>query len=106
MVRALVLLFSTFVLGSAGYLAVRRIYWMFQYKQVIQMAYVSLWVGIMIVVSLVAELVYKSTVIPPTWRTWLYITGLGLLFLGMIGVALHQGYRGHWEHGEYDKGEK
>lgn len=75
--------------GLLVYLAVVRFSALIRWKRPFDFAYLCLDVGVAITKLIIDELVFRSSGFPLSWRVLAYTFGESLVFVGVIGVALH-----------------
>jgi len=91
--RNFILGFSAFVVGMCCYMDARHLFDLIARRRSWHVWFVMIYAGVAIIVALIAELIFGVPGVPLTWRTVLYVTGLVLIFVGMVGVAWSVGKR-------------
>jgi hypothetical protein len=89
--RDVILGLSAFVVGMCLYMDSRHLIALVVERKTWQVWFVMIYAGVAIIVGLIAELLFNAPGVPLTWRTALYVTGLALIFVGMVGVAYSVG---------------
>jgi hypothetical protein len=75
--------------GLLLYLAVVRFRALLRWKRPFDLAYLMFDVGVAITKVIIDELVFHSPNFPLSWRVVFYTFGEALIFIGVLGVALH-----------------
>jgi hypothetical protein len=88
-IRGLLLGTGGMAAGLLLYLAVVRFRALLRWKRPFDLAYLMFDVGVAITKVIIDELVFHSPNFPLSWRVVFYTFGEALIFIGVLGVALH-----------------